>query len=148
MTEPSQNQAPAEGTVVDLPLAGPTPAAAPAPAPTITLDEVEQDVGQVDEAMGWARVAALKWDIASRVFMVFVIALIFVGLNWMVMQFLRDAFVADLRMMDAKPPTLQAADRLITSNLLMTLIGATVVQVGVSIAAIVSYLFPKTNNHE
>ena len=74
--------------------------------------------------------------------MVLVVALLFVGLNTAVMLFVRDAFAHDLVAMAAKPPML-AADRLVTTHVLMSLIAATVVQTGIGFIAIVSYLFPK-----
>jgi hypothetical protein len=64
-------------------------------------------------------------------------------LNREVMNFVRDAFDADIRLLSAKPPLIQAADRLVTGNVIMVLIGATATQVGIAIVSIVSYLFPK-----
>jgi len=46
-------------------------------------------------------------------------------------------------MMQKFPQLFKPADRVITANVFMSLIGATVVQVGVATVAIVSYLFPK-----
>jgi hypothetical protein len=74
--------------------------------------------------------------------MVGVIAGIFIGLNYSVMSFVHEAFLQDLQQMAANPP-LKPADRLVTTNVLMSLVGATVVQVGVAVIAIVSYLFPR-----
>jgi hypothetical protein len=109
----------------------------------LDLDTV--DTGRVDEAMGWAKVVALHADTAARILMVLVMAGLFVWLNFRVLQVVERAFAADLRMLEAKPPGIAAGDRLVTANVLMSLIGATVVQVGISIAAVVSYLFPKAN---
>ena len=145
MTGPSPNQEQPEGSVIDLATAAPVVEQARQPTVTVSLDDVESDVGQVSEARERAVVFGMYADTWSRVGMVAVMAIIFVGLNWLVIHFLNGAFAADVRMLESKPPALLAADRLVTSNVLMTLIGATVVQVGVSIAAIVSYLFPKNN---
>lgn len=74
--------------------------------------------------------------------MVLVIAAIFIGLNWAVIHFVEIAFDQDVALLKAgtvKTP----ADRVITTNVFVSLIGATVVQVGVAIIAIVNYLFPK-----
>lgn len=38
---------------------------------------------------------------------------------------------------------LKGEDRVITANVFMSLIGATVVQVGIAVVAIINYLFPK-----
>lgn len=113
-------------------------------APPLKLDDKEQEVGDVTPAVTKARVFGLYADTWARMIMVLVIALIFVGLNWAVMGLLRDAFVSDLKFLAEKPPTIKPMERVITTQLLMALIGATVVQVGVAIIAIVSYLFPKT----
>ncbi len=148
MTEPSQQQEQeqAEGSVVDLPTGAPHVEQPRGAVETLRLDDEEKDLGQVSEAKERAIVFGMYADTWSRIGMVVVMALIFVGLNWRVVGFLQDAFAADIRMLESKPPTLTAADRLVTPNVLMTLLGATVIQVGVSIAAIVSYLFPKNNN--
>lgn len=145
MTEPSQQQEQeqAEGTV--LPIGASQVEQTRGAVETVRLDDEEQNLGQVSEAKERAIVFGMYADTWSRIGMVIVMALIFIGLNWRVVGFLQDAFNADIRMLESKPPTLTAADRLVTPNVLMTLLGATVVQVGVSIAAIVSYLFPKND---
>jgi len=71
--------------------------------------------------------------------MVVVMAGIFCYLNYQVMEFVKEVFAADLASLKATP----AAPRIVDSKVLMALIGATAAQVGVSIIAIVSYLFPK-----
>jgi len=58
------------------------------------------------------------------------------------MAFVNHALAQDLAQMAATPP-MAAADRLITANVVMSLIGATVVQTGIGFIAITSYLFPK-----
>jgi len=59
------------------------------------------------------------------------------------MSLVRQACDRDLEMMQKFPQLFKPADRVITANVFMSLIGATVVQVGVATVAIVSYLFPK-----
>ncbi|WP_061301625.1 hypothetical protein [Janthinobacterium agaricidamnosum] len=81
-------------------------------------------------------------DMWFRGCMVAVVCGIFIWLNMGVMSFIRDAFAHDSARMLASPP-MPAADRLITSNVVMALIGATVVQTGIGFIAIMSYLFPK-----
>jgi len=89
-----------------------------------------------------ARAVALRADIWFRGIAVVVVCLIFIGLNWAVMSFVHDAFANDVARMAAQPP-MASADRLVTTSVLMSLIGATVVQTGVGFIAIMSYLFPK-----
>ena len=90
-----------------------------------------------------AEIGSIKANTRSRLFMVVVIASIFIGLNWAVMSFVKDAFLNDVAQIAANPPLIKPEDRLITTEVVMSLIGATVVQVGVAVIAIVSYLFPK-----
>ena len=75
--------------------------------------------------------------------MVVVIAAIFIWLNWEVMRLVSRAFDQDMQMMQKFPQTFKPSDRVVTPNVFMSLIGATVVQVGIATVAIVSYLFPK-----
>lgn len=103
--------------------------------------ELQVSVGKtLGEAEGRAKVFGLYADTWSRIIMVLVIAAIFIGLNYKVMSFIEDVFKQDIASMKlASPPS-----RIVTTEVLMSLIGATVVQVGVATIAIVSYLFPKT----
>jgi hypothetical protein len=87
---------------------------------------------------------SIKANTSSRKLMVWVIACIFIGLNGAVMFFIHEAFLNDVAQMSATSP-LKPEDRLITTEVVMSLIGATVVQVGIAVIAIVSYLFPKQN---
>ncbi len=102
----------------------------PLPSPLPETGHTEED--PVDRI---ARIA----DIAARVGMAVVIAIVFVGLNCAVMWFVYRVFKADIAFILAKTDTA----RIVTTEVLMSLIGATVVQVGVTIVAIVNYLFPK-----
>ena len=103
---------------------------------SIKLDDEERKIGGKLED---AQVAAIRADIWFRGGMVLVISIIFVGLNWQIISFIRDAFDYDVA------SKLAAGDRLVTTEVLMTLIAATVVQTGVGVIAILSYLFPKRN---
>lgn len=111
------------------------------PARTVELNA--EIVGTVDEHEKRARLWSINADTFSRVFMVLVIAVIFVGLNWLVMRLVERAFDSAVQMMQKFPEEFKPGDRVITANVFMSLIGATVVQVGVATVAIVSYLFPK-----
>lgn len=116
---------------------------APQGAPTtIRLDDEEERIsGAIEEATA----QGMRADIWYRGLMLGVVALIFIGLNAAVMWFIRDAYLHDLAGMAAKPPLL-ASERLVTTNVLLSLVGATVVQTGVGFIAIVSYLFPKRDS--
>lgn len=81
----------------------------------------------------------LRADTWARLFMVIVVALIFVWLNYEVMDFVKTAFAADRELAKTAP----AATRLVTPQVLHVLIGATAVQVGVATLALMNYLFPK-----
>lgn len=110
---------------------------------TVNLSTEENEVGSTPVEEATARsIAADMW---FRGFMVLVVCGIFIWLNMRVMSFVHEAFIHDVQRMVATPPML-AADRLITSNVVMTLIGATVVQTGVGFIAVMSYLFPKNRS--
>lgn len=107
----------------------------------VVLSEVAQGLGSLQQrAMIWSTNA----DTISRAFMVLVTAGIFIWLNWAVMHLIARAFDQDMMMMQKFPQTFKPSDRVVSANVFMSLIGATVVQVGVAIIAIVSYLFPKS----
>lgn len=75
-------------------------------------------------------------DICLRVLMVIVMAALFIWLNYKVINFVHEVFIYEGT--KSTPPTI------ITKEVLMSLIGATTVQVGVAIVAIFAYLFPKS----
>ena len=107
---------------------------------TVSLTTDRGDVGKISE-MEKAKVGALKADTISRALLVVVIAGIFIGLNWAVIDFVRTAFAADMELLGKG--TIKATERVVSTNVFMSLIGATIVQVGIAIIAIVNYLFPK-----
>jgi hypothetical protein len=108
---------------------------------TVDLRTGSPDVEKVGRIEA-AKALSITSDIWLRGFMVAVVSSIFIWLNWQIIDLVRDAMQNDLARMAAKPP-LPATERLITSNVIMSLIGATVVQTGVGFIAITSYLFPK-----
>ena len=112
---------------------------------SLVLNEIEQEVGELDQETR-ARILSINADTILRIVMGLVIAGIFIGLNFGVMKLVWHAFDADLSMMERFPQTFKPSDRAITASVFMSLIGATVVQVGVATIAIVSYLFPKRAN--
>ncbi|WP_300756058.1 hypothetical protein [Janthinobacterium sp.] len=107
---------------------------------TVNLGEEEAKLGPTPVETATAR--SITADMWFRGCMVAVVCGIFIWLNMGVMSFIRDAFAQDNAMMTASVP-MPSADRLITSHVVMALIGATVVQTGVGFIAIMSYLFPR-----
>lgn len=107
---------------------------------TIKTGDEEAKVGRTGVENAVARsVAADMW---FRGAMVVVVCGIFIWLNAVVMNFVREAFASDKVRLLANPP-MAAADRLVNANVIMALIGATVVQTGVGFIAVVTYLFPR-----
>ena len=80
-------------------------------------------------------------DTRARLLMALVISALFIVLNAAVIFLIWNAFNADISLLRDK--LIQDSQRLITENVFMSLIGATVVQVGVTLVAITGYLFPK-----
>lgn len=108
-----------------------------------TVDLSRSDSPELKEVGGVenAKRASILWDIGLRACMVVVISGIFIWLNWQVIDLVRDALAMDEKRLAAK--TISPGDTLVTSNVVMALIGATVVQTGAGFIAITSYLFPK-----
>jgi len=106
---------------------------------TVALNE--DSIGGVSSGRDRALVWSIYADIVARLIMVTVIAVIFYWLNSEVMQFVRYAFAEDVKLLTAKIIT--SENRVVTNNVIVSLVGATVVQVGAAIVVIVSYLFPK-----
>lgn len=107
----------------------------------VNLSDREKTTGAVTP-MDVALVKSIYADIVARVFMVLVIAIIFIGLNWGIFSLVKDAFTEDVILLKAKVIT-SAGDRAVTTTVFVSLITATVVQVGAAIVVIVNYLFPK-----
>lgn len=108
--------------------------------PTVDLGDEETKIGPTPVEQATA--LSITADMWFRGLMVLAVCGIFIWLNTGVMSFIREAFAHDSARMVATPP-MPSADRLITSNVVMTLIGATVVQTGIGFIAIMTYLFPK-----
>ena len=113
-------------------------------SPRKLSDEADK-LGEIDPFTD-AKIESIKADTASRRFMVIVMALIFVGLNAAVIAMVAWAYSDDVMLLQKLPNAFKSSDRVITTNVFMSLIGATVVQVGVATIAIVTYLFPKKND--
>ena len=109
------------------------------------MQEGAASFGEIDPFTD-AKIESIKADTASRRFMVIVMALIFVGLNAAVIAMVAWAYSDDVMLLQKLPNAFKSSDRVITTNVFMSLIGATVVQVGVATIAIVTYLFPKKND--
>ena len=124
----------------------PTDGAAPAPAPEVTsraaVVTLSEEVRRISDPIGDATARGIRADIKFRGIMVGVMCLLFLGLNGAVMLVLYLAFQADMTLLE-RMPALPAEDRLVTADVLMALIGATVVQTGIGFVTILSYLFPK-----
>ncbi len=89
-----------------------------------------------------ARRTSILWDIAYRGFAVVVVLVLFFLLNRRVIIFIEEAFRQDVANMTGKL-LMPANERLVTTHVLLAMIGATVVQTGVAVVTIISYLFPK-----
>jgi len=100
---------------------------------------------RIGNAVETATARSIRADIWLRIGMVVVVCGIFIWLNWQVIDFVKDALRLDIAQAAATPP-LPPEHRLITSNVVMSLIGATVVQTGIGFIAITSYLFPRRLN--
>ena len=106
---------------------------------TINLGEEEKKIGDL---IMQATADGMRADIWFRGAMVVVVAVLFIGLNSAVLFLIHTAYAQDVADLAAKPP-MPLSGRLVTTNVLLALIGATVVQTGAGFIAIVSYLFPK-----
>lgn len=105
------------------------------------LNQVAEQLEGVDEEEKRARIRGIHADTAARLTMTGIILLLFVGLNAAVITLVWQAFNTDIALLKAQ--LIKDDQRLITEKVFMSLIGATVVQVGVTLIAITGYLFPK-----
>lgn len=90
-----------------------------------------------------ARILGIHADTFVRCVMALAMIGLFFYLNMKVIGLVQDAFATDISLLNSK--IIPSDKRLITENVFMSLIGATVVQVGVTLVAITGYLFPKNN---
>jgi hypothetical protein len=104
------------------------------------LGQEAAQLGEIDEETK-ARIRSMDADTRARLLMALVISALFIVLNAAVIFLVWNAFNADISLLRDK--LIQDSQRLITENVFMSLIGATVVQVGVTLVAITGYLFPK-----
>ena len=104
--------------------------------------DVATEEGRVGNAVETATARSIRADIWLRIGMVVVVCGIFIWLNWRVIEFVQEALRLDIARMNATPP-MPPEHRLVTSQVVMALIGATVVQTGIGFIAITSYLFPR-----
>lgn len=109
---------------------------------TRQLDQETAQLGEISEEAK-ARIRSMDADTRVRLWMALVISALFILLNAAVIFLIWNAFNADILLLSEK--LIQNDQRLITENVFMSLIGATVVQVGVTLVAITNYLFPKNN---
>lgn len=109
----------------------------------MTTRELNQETAQLGEINeeAKARIRSMDTNTRVRLWMALVISSLFILLNAAVIFLIWNAFNADISLLREK--LIQNDQRLITENVFMSLIGATVVQVGVTLVAIISYLFPK-----
>ena len=108
-----------------------------APADSRNLSDELSKVGEFHEA----KIRSMDADTRVRIWMAVLIDGLFVVLNTAVIFLVWKAFNADIALLKGK--LIQSDQRLISENVFMTLIGATVVQVGVTLVAIIGYLFPR-----
>ena len=109
----------------------------------MTIRELNQETAQLGEINeeAKARIRSMDTNTRVRLWMALVISSLFILLNAAVIYLIWNAFNADISLL--REQLIQNNQRLITENVFMSLIGATVVQVGVTLVAIISYLFPK-----
>jgi multisubunit Na+/H+ antiporter MnhB subunit len=109
--------------------------------PQVDLGAEAAQLGNIDEEVAKARIRSMDADVRVRVWMALIITLLFTVLNAAVIYLVWKAFNADISLL--KDKLILSDQRLITENVFMSLIGATVVQVGVTLVAITGYLFPR-----
>ncbi|MBA3756741.1 MAG: hypothetical protein H0X02_11140 [Nitrosomonas sp.] len=107
---------------------------------TRELNQETDQLGEINEEAK-ARIRSMDTNTRVRLWMALVISSLFILLNAAVIYLIWNAFNADISLL--REQLIQNDQRLITENVFMSLIGATVVQVGVTLVAIISYLFPK-----
>jgi hypothetical protein len=83
----------------------------------------------------------MKIDRWLRVVMVVAMLGVFIGLDWVVLGMVQEAVANDAQYIVAK--LIRPDQRLISENVFMSLIGATVLQAAAVMVAITGYLFPK-----
>ena len=110
-------------------------------AKEVSLGERESGFGKLEAAKTAAQILSINADTISRFVMVLAIAGIFIWLNYEVMTLVEKVFTEELALLESGK--LKATERSVNTQVFTALITATVVQTGVAIVAIVTYLFPK-----
>jgi hypothetical protein len=132
-------------------MAGPSnePTGGPAadePGDPSVVEVVRLDDAAVKKSVGNATEKAKAWGIHidnfSRGALVVVMCILFIWLNRSVVNFVQVVFAEDVKHL-SKLAAGATPSRVVTTEVLMTLIGSTAVQVGAAILTIVAYLFPK-----
>lgn len=96
------------------------------------------------ETMEAARVRSHNTDTKLRSIMVGVLAAIFIGLNVGMGYLIYLAYATDVELLRAN--MIRPSERVLTEKAFLSLIAATVAQVGFGIAAVVTYLFPRARD--
>ncbi len=115
--------------------------------PIQLLQEAAPVPGEIEEKEARSRILGRNVDTLGRGLLIIVMAVIFIWLNRSVMNFVTVAYDMDIKQMTKTPVILKPTERLVTTEVILSMIGATVVQVGVAFVAIVSYLFPKSKDN-
>lgn len=107
-------------------------------APDIRITAVEEKLDLAQDAITAAKARSIHADIWFRAIALLVVLALFWWLNRTVMEFVREVFASDT----SGHATAAADSRVVTSNVVMSLIAASAVQTGVGFIAIMRYLFP------
>ena len=106
----------------------------------VPISEAPRPIAKT-QSLTEAEIRSMDMNTKLRANMTMVLATIFIGLNIGVGTLVYIGYVTDVELLRAK--IIMADQRLITEKAYLALIGATVIQVGAGIAAILAYLFPK-----
>ena len=112
------------------------PTATPVSSESISLGHEAAKLGSIKERLEETKIRAL---IYQRWVLLGAIVAIFIVLNYMVISMVGEAFEVDRQLLTDKTATVP---QFVTKEVLMSLIGATVIQVGAAVYAIVKFLFP------
>jgi hypothetical protein len=82
------------------------------------------------------------WDAKLRWWVAVVIVAAFLIVNWLVLWGIWRVYQEDIELLTLAGSKFTASDRLVTTNLMITVIGATTVQLGTLIVLMGKYLFP------
>jgi hypothetical protein len=82
------------------------------------------------------------WDAKLRWWVAVVIVAAFLIVNWLVLWGIWRVYQEDIELLTLPGSKFTATDRLVTTNLMITVIGATTVQLGTLIVLMGKYLFP------